>query len=218
MTEHLSDLVLDQLRREGSEEGLRHLESCPRCQARQTELEAEDRSFDARFSVAGLAAETHARRVAGRGRRRTFGFAFASVAAAAAALLVVVAPSSELRRKGASAWVRLAALEEGTVTEGPDGVEVEAQSRLRLRILKPGFVRVHWGTPERWTALYPASEAEPWRLSAPGWMPYVLELDGDMATEWLRVTVCEQAMSEAEVFQTLMPGGCEVARIEVRKR
>lgn len=219
MTEHLSDLALDALRRTGVTEGADHLGTCARCRSRQAALAAEDAVFEARFVPEQLAVDTLA--AAERPVRRWWPRIAVAAAAFAAVVFVVWPRGTDVRTKGAADVVALHVLDGDR--RAPVLGPVDPRARLAVQVRGPGFARVLWGSsPGRWDALFPAADARAWRVEANSWLPNEVVLDGAPETEALAVVVCDEAFSDAVARERLEPNaeldGCRVQRVTIEKR
>lgn len=218
MSEHLSDLQLDALRRlDGETSGRDHLEGCSTCRARQAELAAEDGLFEARFSPARLAAET---RAAAEPRPARWWPAMGALAAAAGVAVVVGVPGEQIRTKGAQDTVAVFVHADGQTIALAGAVDAEAH--LRVQVRGPGYARVLWSsTAGDWSTLYPTPDAEPWRVEASTWLPREVVLDGAPETETLAAVVCPEPVDEARAQAMLQSGvtdGCRTAKVVIEKR
>ncbi|MEO1234537.1 MAG: hypothetical protein AAFZ18_37160 [Myxococcota bacterium] len=219
--EHLSDLILDALRRGRGDVGRGHLESCPRCQARQAELAEADRAFEARFVPAALATETLTAAQKSRSGWPWPVPALAAVASAVALLLWLGPETPEVRRKGSQSLFELYVLEGDQ--RYPAGDAVDALAHLEVRVRSPGFAQVLWGAADGgWTALFPAPGDAPWSVPVGGAsLPREVILDGAPETERIGVVVCTTAMAAREAREVLegrRRSDCQTDQRELRKR
>lgn len=219
MTEHLSDLALDALRRTGVTEGADHLHSCARCRSRQAALAREDEVFEARFVPEQLAVDTLA--AAERPVRRWWPRIAVAAAAFAAVVFVVWPRGTDVRTKGTADVVALHVLDGDR--RAPLAGPVDPRARLAVQVRGPGFARVLWGSAAgRWDALYPPADDPAWRVEADSWLPNVVVLDGAPEAESLAAVVCDEAFSDVVARRRLEPGadlgGCRVQRVTIEKR
>ncbi len=219
MTEHLSDLALDAIRRTGATDGADHLAGCDACQARQARLTAADEDFAQRFVPAQLAVDTLAVPSIPKWSLRTK-FAAVGFALAAAAVAFVVAPREQLRTKGGDALVTVHVRADGRTTpvRGP----VDPRAHLAVQVKGPGFAQVLWSSrPGAWEPLYPPPGAPAWEVEASDWLPREVVLDGAPEDERLSAVVCPTAPSAAdaaEIAGGADPGACRVQWVKIEKR
>lgn len=218
MSEHLSDLALDAIRRGGSREGAEHVASCPACQARQAALAGEDEAFIRSFVPAQLAVATLAR--AERRRPRWRWWPVVPLAVAAAAAMFVLAPRDTLRTKGDGA-VLAVFLRDGAQTVAVDG-PVDARAHLAVQVKGPGFARVLWSSsPDVWEPLFPTPGASAWAVESSSWLPNEVVLDGAPQDERIGAVVCPEAPAEdaaAAMLAGAEPGECRVQWVTIEKR
>jgi hypothetical protein len=194
---HLSDLRLDAhrlgpLTSDSAAEVSDHLEACPRCAARLSELEEADAAFRERFSVPGLVAETLSAGQATRPTRPSALPAWWAGGAAALALgaLLVLNQGSpapphgiEINRIKGGAGLMAHVRSGATVRPVQDGELLQPGDALMLRMRPavPGFAMVVGVEPDGTVNLiHPASGQ--WSAPAPdpaAWSPsersYVLD-------------------------------------------
>ncbi len=220
MSEHLSDLELDQIRLgHGTPEIESHLSGCAICQSRREILLASANEFAGEQNIEALVDKTLQAAPRQRGRRH---WARPVVAATAAVMLAaaafVLAPDTT-RTKGARNEVELFLVDaHGNPTKMPQTVPDNAQLSVRVTTASTRYVRLLWKSePNETDALYPSTEEPAWRIHKSTWLPHRITIEAGHGSEYLKAVVCDSDISHRQALAELdKPSRCELQNIEVK--
>ncbi len=220
MSEHLSDLELDQLRLgHGTKEIERHLSDCAICQSRREILIASAEEFAGEQNIEALVDKT-LQAAPRQPRRRHWArpVAAASAAVMLAAAAFLFAPDTT-RTKGGGDEVELFMVDaNGDPAKLPKVVPDNAQLSVRVTTASTRFVRLLWKSkPNKTDALYPSSEAPAWRIHKSTWLPHKITIKAAQSSEYLQAVVGGRDISHRQALAEVdKPTRCEVQSIEVK--